>query len=407
MNARDDLVSTTDGNRTTNSSSNNGIAHRRPVGKNRQRRPLSSVVCMLLIIIITLSSSYYSVDGFVSVMRHPQQQQQQRRRRRLYLAQPSTPNGGITSYDAATSTASQITTATVTTSNNISVGWEGWCIHQLQQRYEEALRIKCPFFRRRASDVLDAMDMILQFLVIRHKSLPLYELSSRLHSSSMISGSSGGTGNYIQHSTSVIPTTGTDKLYHLPVEDLLAIIIEDWKVTNHKGYYVTGKLSTRIYHDDTLFDGPDPDMPVRGLYKYINAASQLFDTKHTYCELLSIEQTNEVNRHDESTSTTTTAASSTMPTTPVIVAKWKMHGRLRLPWKPVVPEWTGTTRYHIHAQTGLIHQHVESWDISVLQAFVQTLFPRSITKHLYPENDTTGTKTANRRQQERYRTASE
>ncbi len=377
MNARDDIVSI-DGNRIT---SRNGIAHQLLIGKQEpQRRPFSAVVCLLMIIMIT--SSYRCVHCFVSVIRHPQHRRRQQQR--LHLAKPSTPNGVITSYD---STASQITTASVTKSNSIFVGWEGWCITQLQQRYDEALRIKCPFFRRRASDVLDAMDMILQFLVVRHKSLPLYELSSRLQSSSI--DVSGSGGNYIQHSSSIIPTTGTDKLYHLPVEDLLAIIIEDWKVTNHKGYYVTGKLSTCIYHDDTLFDGPDPDMPVRGLYKYINAASQLFDTKHTYCELLSIEQVNAVNSNDESTATTT---SSRMQTTPVIVAKWKMHGRLRLPWKPVVPEWTGTTRYHIHSQTGLIHQHVETWDISVLQAFVQTLFPRSIAKYLYPDDDNDGRK---------------
>jgi hypothetical protein len=178
----------------------------------------------------------------------------------------------------------------------------------------------------------------------------------------------------------------------LSIENLLSIIVDDWKVTNHKGYYVTGKLSTCIYQDDTIFDGPDPDMPVRGLYKYINAASQLFDTKHTYCELLSIKPEPEpslslppheimscTNVHDDD------ASGKTNFPVNVIVAKWKMHGRLRLPWKPVVPEWTGTTRYYIHPHTGLIYQHIETWDISVLQAFVQTLFPSSITKYFYKE----------------------
>ena len=58
---------------------------------------------------------------------------------------------------------------------------------------------------------------------------------------------------------------------------------------DHKGYYITGKLNTTIYRDDCWFDGPDPDMPVRGVRKYLNAASQLFDVSASTAELLSLE----------------------------------------------------------------------------------------------------------------------
>jgi hypothetical protein len=363
--------------------------------------PCTTVVGMLLIQIILYSQ--HSIDGFNIVQQlYPQRQEQQQYTQRnylisspktesriaLYLAtkQQSTPTR--VTYDIATSTTSQTATATTaTTTKTNTVGWEDWCIEQLQQRYNEALRIKCPFFRRRASDVLDSFDMILQFLVIRHKSLPLIDLTSRLHSGSSSSSTTTGTtirngGNYIQQSSSFVQSTGMDKLYHLPVEEMMAILIEDWKVTNHKGYYVTGKLSTFIYHDDTIFDGPDPDMPVKGLYKYINAASQLFDTKHTFCELLSIEQEQVIDVNSDSGE-----AHHHHHQSPIIVAKWKMHGRLRLPWKPIVPEWTGTTHYYIHPITGLIYQHIETWDISVLQAFVQTLFPKSITQYIYRKDN--------------------
>lgn len=391
---------------------------------------VQNIIVMTIYALLVLQS----IDGFVVVPNYPHQQHPQQQPPPTIVPSNTASsislrrinNGGITppstsririqitntvnSQDTITSTThsrTTLTSSTTTTTTTTPIGWEDWCIQQLQLRYNEALRIKCPFFRRRASDLLDGLDMILQFLLVRHKSISLLDFTrttsttttttpptttSRLASTittastgSSSSSSSSSTitntnsnsnrNTYIQHSSTIAQSTETEKLYNLSIEEMLAIIIEDWKVTNHKGYYVTGKLSTCIYHDDTLFDGPDPDMPVKGLYKYINAASQLFDTKHTFCELLSIETQPEQVLADTNTNSNQI----------IIVAKWKMHGRLRLPWKPVVPEWTGTTRYYRHPHTGLIHQHIETWDISVLQAFVQTLFPTTMTKHMFQD----------------------
>ena len=391
---------------------------------------VQNIIVMTIYALLVLQS----IDGFVVVPNYPHQQHPQQQPPPPTIVPSNTAssislrrinNGGITppstsririlitntvnSQDTITSTThsrTTLTSSTTTTTTTTPIGWEDWCIQQLQLRYNEALRIKCPFFRRRASDLLDGLDMILQFLLVRHKSISLLDFtrttsttttttpptttsrlastitastagSSSSSSSSTITNtnSNSNRNTYIQHSSTIAQSTETEKLYNLSIEEMLAIIIEDWKVTNHKGYYVTGKLSTCIYHDDTLFDGPDPDMPVKGLYKYINAASQLFDTKHTFCELLSIETQPEQVLADTNTNSNQI----------IIVAKWKMHGRLRLPWKPVVPEWTGTTRYYRHPHTGLIHQHIETWDISVLQAFVQTLFPTTMTKHMFQD----------------------
>ena len=216
--------------------------------------------------------------------------------------------------------------------------WEQWCIQQLQRRYDEALTIKCPFFRRRAADILDAMDMIVRFIVIRHKSLPDYALLPSI---------------YHQRRHTDMVSQVNHKFINITQTELLTILREDWKVDTSKGYYVTGKLTTAIYSDDAFFDGPDPDMPVRGLYKYMNAASQLFDVKSSYSELLDLYIADDTS----------------------IVARWKMYGKLRLPWKPLVPAWTGTTTYHINPIHGLIDRHMETWDISVWQAFLQTLCP--------------------------------
>jgi len=207
---------------------------------------------------------------------------------------------------------------------------ESWCVENLQEKYNQALSIKCPFFRRRAADLLDATDLLIRFLMIRHKSLPLL----------------------LQPPGWRCAGDTTPKRTHLARDELLEVVRHDWRPDTHKGYYITGRLSTAVYRDDCWFDGPDPDMPVRGLRKYLNAASQLFDHNKSYSELLSL-------RVDDDG---------------VIVAEWRMKGVLRLPWRPSVPTWSGSTRYYTD-DNGLIYRHVETWDKSMFKAFLQTLWP--------------------------------
>lgn len=220
--------------------------------------------------------------------------------------------------------------------------WELWCAQQLKRKYEQALSIKCPFFRRRAADFLDASDMVIRFIVYRHKSLPFSPPGWKCQNDDR------------------------PKQIGISQSELLATIRRDWREDTNKGYYITGKLTTMVYRDDVIFDGPDPDMPVRGLRKYLNAASQLFEHSKSRSELLSLEilsiDEGDVNNFYKSKDNA------------VIVARWKMQGVLRLPWKPAVPEWTGTTTYYID-QDGLIYRHEETWDKSVLRAFLETLCP--------------------------------
>ena len=91
-------------------------------------------------------------------------------------------------------------------------------------------------------------------------------------------------------------------------------------------------------------------MPVRGLRKFLNAASHLFDAKRSHCELTSMEVHN-----DEG----------------IIVAQWKFQGVLRLPWRPRMPTVVGETTYRFD-DDGLIESHIETWDLSAQQAFLQT-----------------------------------
>lgn len=220
-------------------------------------------------------------------------------------------------------------TSIAATANVVLSPWETWCVQQLKEKYEQALSIKCPFFRRRAADLLDATDMVIRFIVYRHKSLPFSPPGWKCQGDNR------------------------PKRIGISQTDLLEIIRNDWREDTHKGYYVTGKLTTSVYRDDVVFDGPDPDMPVKGLRKYLNAASQLFDQKQSRSELISLDIIDDT----------------------AVVAHWRMKGVLRLPWKPAIPEWTGTTTYYTD-DDGLIYRHEETWDKSVLQAFLQTLCPQ-------------------------------
>ena len=212
--------------------------------------------------------------------------------------------------------------------------------------------IKCPFFKRRTADFLDATSHVFQFLIARHKSiLPLSFIDQ----------------NYKLRSPPGCKSSGEPKQRGLSMSELAEIIQKDWDVNtvintgmnkieyngNNKGYYITGKMTRSVYRDDCFFDGPDPDMPVKGLRKYLAASSQLFHQGKSTCELQCIKY-DEVNR--------------------VITAQWKLQGVLNLPWQPILKPYSGTTRYYVDDE-GMIVKHIEEWDISMLNAFVCTLLP--------------------------------
>lgn len=236
------------------------------------------------------------------------------------------------------------------TASDIDAGIESWYTQCSQT-------IKCPFFKRRFSDFLDATSNIFQFILARHKSiLPLSFIDKNFIYDSLPPG---------------CKSLGENKQSNLSMQLLTRIIEKDWATnvnTNDygKGYYITGKLSRSIYRDDCLFDGPDPDMPVRGLRKYLAASSQLFERKESTCELLDIH-CDEISR--------------------VVSVRWKLQGKLNLPWHPSLKPYSGTTHYYID-EDGMVEQHLEEWDISMLNAFVSTLFPY-VAKYWFEDTSTT------------------
>lgn len=187
-----------------------------------------------------------------------------------------------------------------------------------------ARAVRCPFWRRRFTDVLEAVaGTVAWAAAARHKSLP--------------------TPGFAPSASS------KPKLENLPLEERLRTISEDFTV---RQYYVTGRLSSELYTDDCLFDGPDPDVPVRGLAKYTDATGNLFYRPQSHVDLLGIGVVDGEK----------------------IRAHWRLEGALNLPWKPTIKPYTGSTLYTFD-ERGLVMSHVEEWSISAFDAFASTLFP--------------------------------
>lgn len=221
---------------------------------------------------------------------------------------------------------------------------EAWSLSHLDQWYEESQSVKCPFLRRRWGDLLDSVETVMKHTVIRRQCWPLMGPPQAWRPAGR---------NKKRRSI---------KYKGLSLPQLKAHVLTDWKAATGKGYYVTGKLTTAVYRDDCLFLGPDPDMPIRGLRKYVGVAAHLFDFDHSCATLKSLDIIDDA-----------------------LVAKWQLQGILRLPWKPHLPTFSGATVYHVDAD-GLIYQHEESWDMSVAHAFVHTLLP-DLAKHIWKEED--------------------
>ncbi|KAJ8613897.1 hypothetical protein CTAYLR_008684 [Chrysophaeum taylorii] len=186
-------------------------------------------------------------------------------------------------------------------------------LREAEGRLEE---IRCPFWRRRAGD---ALETIGRFLASRHKTLlPAYGC-------------------------------GGEKRTH---REVCAVMEDVYAEFTKRRYYVTGRLDASLYARDCVFDGPDPDMPVRGPEKFADALSGLFDHR-SKCDLLSLEAGDNL----------------------TITALWRLEGVLRLPWRPSVKPFLGQTTYTLDEE-GLIDTHIERWSISAFDAFASTLVPR-------------------------------
>ena len=210
----------------------------------------------------------------------------------------------------------------------------------LGQLNEQSANIRCPFWRTRAYDAVESALAVLNvvelctFVAARHKSFDPFEPLA-------------------------LPVRWTGpKARGLALEEVMEIVRADF---DERQYYVSGELTPSIYSDRCFFDSPDPDMPVRTLPRYSDALHGLFDPSTSRIELLDL-------RADGPRQ---------------FVARWRLEGALKLPWRPKVKPYAGCTRYELDAD-GLICRHTESWSISAADAFGSTLLPDAVSQLLGP-----------------------
>jgi hypothetical protein len=288
-----------------------------------------------------------------------------------------------------------------------------WYLH-MEEWYAFVLQAKCPFFKRRACDGLDLIDSMAR-TVLSPQDASLLDAShaspvtENIATNPTGTGSSGISVSKGDRDTLIwgpppawrgpsrdgrLADKSHEKLVFLSSAELCEYIRHDWRSIpvlesnhrQHRGYYVTGKLNQSLYRDDCLFTGPDPDLPVRGLRKYLSAASQLFDPRDSRAILLSLDvfpgTEGEMPEQHDKAGTLNNDGGGALSNTEKIVARWRLFGTLRLPWHPRIPDLTGTTTYHRDPETGLIMTHEETWDLTVVEAFVRTLGPTWLVRLL-------------------------
>jgi hypothetical protein len=267
---------------------------------------------------------------------------------------------------------------------------EEWAVLHLDEWYQLSQSIHCPFFRRRSGDALDALESFIKHVIVRPECWPLMgepQACRDPKASRMVAARHRGLAlqnepreqEHKQREQRNVMTMAINKQRGLSLAEIEEILRKDWRAsTTDKGYYVTGRMTTSIYRNDCYFDGPDPDMPIRGLRKYMGVASNLFDAKKSTAKLFSL---NQVKDKDKSPLDASAGGEQ-------MIAHWQMEGVLKLPWRPEMPPIVGTTTYFLDTD-GLIERHVETWNVSPVHAFCHTLFPR-VAKAVWGGGDDKG-----------------
>lgn len=131
----------------------------------------------------------------------------------------------------------------------------------------------------------------------------------------------------------------------LNVDDVVEILRSDYL----NAYFLTGKFTSGLYADDCLF--ADPTIKFHGKDRYLQNLELLvpsFDSPSLELEKIEKGLDSYLN---------------------YVLAKWKLRTYLRFPWRPLI-SIRGTTTYDLDKDFKIV-RHVESWNVSALEAVGQ------------------------------------
>lgn len=137
------------------------------------------------------------------------------------------------------------------------------------------------------------------------------------------------------------------------VEDVMEVLRSDYG----NAYFVTGIFTTEIYSDDCIFE--DPTISFQGTELYERNLRLLVP----FLEDASIELQN--------------MEKSELSQGNYIRATWKLRTYLELPWRPLI-SIDGSTVYELDRDFKIV-KHVESWNVSAVEAIRQIFTFNSFT----------------------------
>ncbi|XP_010419896.1 PREDICTED: uncharacterized protein LOC104705542 [Camelina sativa] len=129
------------------------------------------------------------------------------------------------------------------------------------------------------------------------------------------------------------------------VDDVMGILRSDYGTA----YFVTGIFTSAIYSDDCIFE--DPTISFQGTELYERNLRLLVPfLEDASIELQHMEKSESSQRN-------------------YILATWKLRTYLKLPWRPLI-SINGKTVYDLDRDFKIV-RHVESWNVSALEAIGQ------------------------------------
>lgn len=147
--------------------------------------------------------------------------------------------------------------------------------------------------------------------------------------------------------------TAQQRLAPGDITGLMAYLTEDF---NQHAYFITGDINDLIYDDNCYF--ADPTVQFSGLAKWKGNLKLLVPFLiEPRIQLTKLESQQQPGNQS-----------------PTLLAQWTLQTHLKLPWRPYV-DVIGATEYSLNRDANQVVRHVESWNITPIEAIKQVLLP--------------------------------